>query len=257
MKKVILLLVLFLIFPLLSWFNSAKADCGSYRKGVYIWSKAFRVFPVEEINEFIASRDIAAVKVSASAVMGSKEVKQFIERLKSEGIEVELTLSEPTYIFPEKWEKVKAKMEAILKMGYDVHLDVEPHTLPDFKENRELYLALFVELLKKAHALTKQYGHRLTVAVTPYHYREVIPEVISNCDGTVVMIYGTKSAGKIAKLLSPFLSSEPESNVTLALRAKDFKSELEMENLMEEVCKKTGVVSFVVHNLRQWIKIYR
>ncbi|TCK06696.1 hypothetical protein [Phorcysia thermohydrogeniphila] len=255
MKKAILLLILFLIFPLLSWSNSAKADCGNYRKGIYIWSKAFRVYSLEEINEFIVSRDIVAVKVSASAVIGSKEVKQFIERLKSEGIEVELVLSEPTYIFPEKWEKVKAKMEAIMEMGYDVHFDVEPHTLPDFKENRELYLALFVELLKKAYALTKQYGHRLTIAVNPYHYREVIPEVISNCDGTVVMIYGTKSVRRIAKLLSPFLSYEPESSVTLALRARDFEGELEMKSLMEKVCERTGVSSFVVHNLRQWKKL--
>ncbi len=232
------------------WYRMRKGE-----RSVYIWSKDLELYPFDFIKNFLIAKGINKVRISFSPIEKDRKLMDLLNNLKKYNIYVELTLSEPNFIFPEKWDKVRNQVESIVSMGYNVHLDIEPHILLDFKDNKEKYLNLFVNLLKKIYFITKSYGHKLTVAITPKHYTDFLSEIISNCDEVVVMDYGKKSINKLSVHLNPIISLTSKEKVTLAIRAKDFKNELEMEEFIDEVFYKIGIHSFTIQNLRQFVEI--
>lgn len=232
------------------WYRMRKGE-----RSIYIWSKDLELYSFDFIRNFLIAKGINKVRISFSPIEKDRELVDLLNNLKKYNIHVELTLSEPDFIFPEKWDKVRSKVESIVSMGYDVHLDIEPHILSDFKDNREKYLNLFVNLLKKIYSMTKFYGHKLTVAISPKHYTEFLSEIISNCDEVVVMDYGKRNINKLSVRLNPIISLTSKEKITLAIRAKDFENELEMEEFIDEIFNKIGIRSFAIQNLRQLVEI--
>ncbi len=238
---------IFLLFTALFLFGGSSY-ANTLHLGVYIWSDCFNEFKISDIVRFIDREGIKRVELSYRPYFERESVRDLAKRLVSQGIKVDIVLSEPTYIFPEKWQEVRNKLIGIFKSGFNVHLDIEPHILPDFKEKRDEYLKLFVSFLYKVHVLARNYGKDVSVAITVSHYKGAVLDILRSSDLVVFMVYGVKNPNRIEREVSTY----DRSKIALALRAKDFKSEKELFEFINGVSRLTGVKAFIIQNLRQW-----
>ena len=216
--------------------------------GVYIWSACFEELGITKIARFIETKNIERIDLSYKPYSEREDVRDWTRKLIGQGKVVEIVLSEPSYIFPEKWFEVKSKLLSIFKSGYNVHFDIEPHILPDFKRNKDQYLKLFVALLTKAHLIAMQYNKKTSVAISISHYKSVIDNIINNSDLVVFMAYGFKNTKKICRIVNPY----EQEKIALALRGKDFTREKELFQYINNIAKLSGIRIFIIHNLRQW-----
>ncbi len=219
--------------------------------GVYAWSGCFEKLKMSEIVKFIKTEDIKRIELSYRPFVERKDIRDLVRKLSKSGKKIDIVLSEPTYIFSEKWHEIRSKLIYIFKSGYNVHLDLEPHILHDFKEKKEIYLKLFVNLLEKVHLIANKYGKKVSVAINMNHYKDVIEDIFSNSDLVVFMAYGFKNAKKIKEIIYSY----KKEKVALALRAKDFTNEDKLFRLISNITKLTGIKIFIIQNLREWIKL--
>ena len=219
--------------------------------GVYIWSGSFEELKLSDIEKFVSSKGVNIVELSYKPFAGNREIRAWAKNLKLQGEDVEIVLSEPRYIFPERWSEVEDRLNHIFRSGFNVHLDIEPHILNGFKEEKAKYLKLFVEFLNKVHTVAKKYKKRVSVAITIRHYKGVIDDIARDSDRVVFMIYGVKSLRKIQEDVKPYA----RYNIAIALRAGDFKNETEFMRFMSGTSYLTGVKMFIVQNLKQWDRL--
>jgi len=216
--------------------------------GVYIWSNCFKKLKSSEITNFIETKDIERIELSYKPYSEEQSVRDWTKKITDRGKEVEIILSEPSYIFPEKWPEVRNRLIDIFESGHNVHFDIEPHILPDFKENKVKYLELFLNLLQKTNFIAKQYKKKLSVAISISHYKSVINEIFNNSDLVVFMAYGFKNVKRINRIID----SHEKEKVAIALRAKDFENEKELLEYIHEINNLTSIRIFIIQNLRQW-----
>ncbi len=226
--------------------NSSSAS--ELKLGVYIWSSCFEKLDISKVDNFIESRNIQRVELSYKAYLERESVRRWTRGLVSRGKEVDIILSEPTYIFPEKWGELRKKLIDIFDLGFNIHFDIEPHILPDFKEKKHKYLKLFVILLKKTHLIADKYQRRLSVAISVSHYKSAIKEIFDNSDLVVFMVYGFKNTKRINRIVASYKTDK----TALALRGKDFTNEKELLDYIHNINRLTGISIFIIQNLRQW-----
>lgn len=243
----------FFLIPMILFSTATFSFATEMSLGVYIWSTDLEMSGISEIDKFIETKKIKRIELSYKPFAESEKVRAWMKKLKAQGKAVDLVLSEPLYIFPDKWHEVKNRLIDIYKSGYDVHFDVEPHILPDFKENSDEYLELFIGLLRKAHSLGKRFGKKTSVAISVSHYKRVMDDIFENSDLVVFMSYGFKSVRRVEHIVSSY----DKNRVAVALRAKDFSSEKELLEYIKDVAERTDVKIFIVHNLRQWKTLNR
>jgi len=241
----------FLFFLTAIWLFGSSSYAKKPSLGVYIWSGCFEKISLQEIERFIEVRGIERIELSYRPFVEREDVRGLAGKLAVRGKEVEIVLSEPTYIFPEKWNEVKGKLVDIFKSGFDVHLDIEPHILPNFKENEGKYLEFFVSFLRKVHLVAREYRKKVSVAISVSHYRSVIKAISKNSDLIVLMVYGIKRPDKIYRIVNAY----KRNRLALALRAEDFQSGKELIEFINDVSRITGVGTFIIQNLRQWKRL--
>ena len=241
-KRIFLFVVVMLMFAGSSFANQ------KLKFGVYIWSSSFDDLKLSNIEKFVSSKGIDIVELSYKPFSENKDIKAWAKNLVLQGKDVEIVLSEPKYIFPERWGVVEDRLNNIFSSGFDVHLDIEPHILNGFKEDKAKYLKLFVEFLNKVHAVAEKYKKGVSVAITTRHYKGVIDDIARSSNRMVFMIYGVKNLKKIQETIEPYV----RYNVAIAFRAEDFKSEAEFLSFMDKISLLTDVKIFIVQNLRQW-----
>jgi len=148
-------------------------------KGIYISLNR------KQIKEFLFKRS------------GREKLANFIKRAKSKGLEVQLLLGEPTWIYPENRENLLKIISYINKFNREnpfkefsgIHLDIEPHSLPEWKEKKEQLSKFYLETLRdvKLSTLIPVY------ADIPISYLNngLAERVLKLIDGVTLMNYTT------------------------------------------------------------------
>lgn len=221
---------------------------------LYLWSESFNRQPNPVLLSFLEAKGVDRVALSGGARMDTGKVSTFIRQAEQRGIAVEVVEGAPRWALPEYHARAITAVRRAADATGAVHLDVEPHTLPEFKAQEERFLDGYVALLGKLRA---ELGPdvRLTVAV-PMHwplktYRELSPYV----DGVYLMAYGEPRIGHLLQRLRPALSILPHDRLRLVVRASDFEDEWQLEHTLEALRKHTAVRAFGVHELSGYMRI--
>jgi hypothetical protein len=130
-----------------------------------------------------------------------------------------------------------------------IHLDLEPHTLNGFKENKVAFFENYVTIIKQAKKFTEDKKLELSVSIPLSYPENVLEELDKLCNNVYLMAYENVSADFIIKK-SAEEKAILKSKCVLALRTKDFENRMEMDQLF----KKLGFEKTAYHDLDDLIK---
>ena len=181
----------------------------------------------EQIREFLGS------------FSGNQKLMKFISLAKSRGLSVQLLLGENSWVYPANRDRLMAIVNLFNRFnrvagsnGFDgLHLDIEPHSLPDWKLERLKLEHYYVETLSEVKKISEK---PVTVDIPPnylkvsFQGRPLADKVFSIVDGVNVMAY-TTDFSYLKRICRDFsmLSSSYGKPLTVALSVEKDLSDLE------------------------------
>ncbi|MDZ7753761.1 MAG: hypothetical protein U5S82_19465 [Gammaproteobacteria bacterium] len=133
-------------------------------RSLYAWSRSFNTVPNAVIHELAAAKGLDELLVSAGRAVDGAKLRRLLESARERGTRVSLVLAHNPWALPANHAAAVARALETARLHPDIHLDVEPHTLPGFDAERERHLHDFVALVGKVRAALPD-GTRLSVAV--------------------------------------------------------------------------------------------
>lgn len=126
-----------------------------------------------------------------------------------------------------------------------IHLDIEPHTLDDYKAKKAEYLKKYEFLIDEAKTWCNNNTKELSISI-PLHYpAELVSNLYKKVDKIYFMCYENVKPEYLIRKLLEFGHSE---QTVVALRTEDFSNRLEMERLFDEISLKTGITAICMHD---------
>lgn len=218
-------------------------------KAVYVWSDAFRNNSPDFISEYCALNEFNPVLVSYNPSKAHvQQVKLLLEKNRLADIHVMIGSNRLFNTGISGFlDTLKNNLDLSLIKG--IHLDIEPHTLDGFKENKVAFFTKYMDLLKQAKRFAQSHGLSFSVSIPLSYPTNVLEEINACCDEVYLMAYEHTDADFILK------KTEEEKRIlkdkcVLALRTKDFKNRTDMDLFF----KKTGFEKTAYHDLDDLIK---
>lgn len=219
---------------------------------LYIWSAAFNNTDNQQLADFLNAKGIRRVLLSVGKKTNREKYQQFINSAEKEGLGVEVMLGKNSWIFPVNHQLAAAEVFEAAKLSGVVHLDIEPHTLPGFKAQRDAYLENYIAMLRAIR--TKIPDKILTVAVPHNWPASVYRDIEGLVDAVYVMAYGRYTAKKLEDKLTAVMSVVPTGKLAVVLRVDDFADEWAIERAFEKLTDDTGIRNLGLHQYKTFIK---
>jgi len=238
------------IKPLSIEFNQFRGRTGE--RDIYIWSDAFNNSPNQQILELLNIKGINTALVSASSKSNKIKLAQFIKTAALADVEVIPVLGKHHWTFKKNHQQAVTTIAIEAERNGGIHLDIEPHILPGYKENRSAYMKDYTRLIREVnHRLN---GLHLSLAVPLHWEKPVYRELGMLADEIYLMAYENRSKERIVKRLLPLLTSIPRQKVVVALRTSDFSDEWQMEQAIDYIAAKTGIHKFAIHQYKTFVQ---
>lgn len=219
-------------------------------RALYIWSQGFNEFDNALLVHVLKTKAIKTVVVSAGQKTDLAKLRRFMELARAADIRVELMVSDNTWVSSGKTAKVDTAVARLFTLGAHLHLDVEPHTLKDFKENRGAYLGRLAKLLQSIGGM-KRPGQSVSISLPTLLTQAEVDAIAAHADQIYAMAYGTGDPDALLRRLEPF-RNVPRDRLVVALRPADFAGELALEDFIGAVMRRSDVKRFAFHDLTQF-----
>lgn len=218
-------------------------------KAVYIWSDAFKNHSENVINEYCKVNEFNKLLISYNTTkLHLQNVKQFISKNYTSSIHLMVGSNKLLNTGIAGYLDT-LKQNISLKQIKGIHLDIEPHTQPNFKENQvELFIA-YIKILKQAKQFAIDNKLELSVSIPLSYPENVLQEINKVCDNVYLMVY--------ENIDEDFVTRKSKEEITIfkdkcvfAIRTKDFASRTEMDSYL----KKMNFKKTAYHDLDDLIK---
>ena len=224
----------------------------SGERSIYLWSKGFNNVENIHIFSFLKTKGIQRVLLSASRFVKKEKMSRFIYEASKQGITVESIVGSNNLFFSNNHDAAAIAVEIAATHSDAVHLDIEPQTFQDYKQNKRSYLQQYIAMLQNIRATSPDI--KLTVAV-PFHWPEHVYAAISPLvDRVYVMAYGSTKTETIIRRLQAVLNNTDREKVIPVLRITDFKDEWHLEQMIEALQQQTGLQQFSLHSFRRFVR---
>ncbi|MCP3942517.1 MAG: hypothetical protein GY710_13665 [Desulfobacteraceae bacterium] len=217
------------------------------KRSIYIWSKSFNLLDNQDIITFLEAKQISSVLLSDSRHIDPGKRDDFIEQALQKQIQTQLIIGDNTWIFEKKHGRAVEKSLIAAEKTGAIHFDIEPQTMDGYHENREVYLGLFLDLVRKIKL--GLLDRHFSVAV-PFSWSEKTYRELGLSAGKLfIMAYGTRDPDVLVRRITPALRAVGPKKLVVVLRTSDFKDEWEMEKMIEQILAKTGIDAFCFQDL--------
>ena len=202
-----------------------------WNRGMYIWSKAYLNQPIDPIISDLKNWKIDHVIISPTSQPSNwKQLQPLIQQLHSNEIGVEWMVGN------NKWLNgpITGRLDSLLSQMSiwkikTLHLDIEPHTFKDYKQNKEYYHELYISRIKEAHQFCNKNGFTLSVSIPLGLPTDVLQTLNTFTDQIVLMAYENPSVDAIQRRSQEEIAAA-QNKCILALRAKDYKAAYQLED---------------------------
>ncbi len=218
-------------------------------KAVYVWSDAFKNHSQTVINEYCKVNEFNPIILSYNtSKVYLQDVSEFISKNYTSNIHLMLGSNK---LLSTGLTGYLDSLKNNIKLSFvkGIHLDLEPHTLKDFKENKEKAFENYVSVVKQAKKFADDNKLELSVSIPLSYPENVLEELNKACNTVYLMAYENVDVDFIIKK-SAEEKTILKTKCVLALRTKDFDNRTEMDQLF----KKLGFEKTAYHDLDDLIK---
>lgn len=214
----------------------------------YIWSSSLKKYNAEFIVEYLKYNDVESAVISINEDKSLDSLRKHLAlELMVNNIEVHWMIGRNKTItnndLPQFTQTVFAGMDSV---SNGVHLDIEPHTFSDWKENKSNYLQKYHQILDEARKFCDKGNLMLSISV-PLHYPdEDLMKMLQVSDEIYFMCYENVSESYLTRKLQAF--SGQANKICIALRTDDFEQRVDMEQLFDALSSSTGITKFCLHD---------
>lgn len=218
-------------------------------KAVYVWSDAFKNNSQTVINEYCKVNEFNSLLISYNSTKNYiQQISEFISKNYTTPIHIMIGSNKLLNIGVTGFLDT-LKMNLNLSQIKGIHLDIEPHTFVDFKDNKELYFKKYIDVLKQAKQFADNNKLELSVSIPLNYPDEVLTEINAVCSLVYLMAYENVDIDFISRKTVEE-KAILKNKCVLALRTKDFEN----RTSMDETFKKLGFEKTAYHDLDDLIK---
>jgi hypothetical protein len=224
-------------------------------KGVYVWSKTFDENDAGFLAEYCIYNHFHKTIVSASVNDSRlKSKKAFANFLKNKA-DYYLMIGSNKLFYHEdiigQIDKICNDYKDVAVKG--IHIDIEPHTFPEWKTDKMKLLDQYVKMIGEISTYCKANNLELDISI-PLHYNElIIDKLFARVDQVYFMAYENVKDEYIYKKVQKFVDNQSE-NIVIALRTEDFNNRLEMNDKVDALKKITNIQHYAYHDLARLLK---
>ena len=218
-------------------------------KAVYIWSDAFKNNSQTVINEYCKVNEFNPILISYNPTkLYVQQISEFISK----------NYITPVHLMIGSNKLLQTGLSGFLdtlKTNIDlakikgIHLDIEPHTFADFKDNKEKYFGLYLQILKQAKLFCDNNHLELSVSIPLSYPENILIELNATCNQVYLMAYENVDIDFINRKTVEE-KTILKNKCVLALRTKDFENRTSMDELL----KKLSFEKTAYHDLDNLIK---
>ncbi|MCL7744734.1 hypothetical protein LV476_07220 [Guyparkeria hydrothermalis] len=215
---------------------------------IYVWSDSLNRLPNELLVDFLVAKGVHRAAVSGGVGADTRKLRDLYLLAEEQGITVSVLRGSPEWALPSEHERILPMLRRDADLTGRIHLDIEPHSLPEYDADSQRVLLGYLTLIERLRATSGADTH-IAVSV-PTHWPEAIYEQLTPLiDEVVVMAYGVTDHEKLSDRLSNALATLPPSKTRIALRPSDFRDEWQLEQFIEALAAETGITRFAIHDL--------
>jgi hypothetical protein len=223
-------------------------------RSIYIWSDSFNRLHNGVILGFLRAKGISEVILSGSERVNEKKMARFLAASEQKDIQVQMLVGDNSWLHKTKQKLLYNRLERLIRRTGYLHLDVEPHTLDDFKKNRRDYLDQYQQLITSIDEHIEVHG-KLAVSV-PLHWDRGDYEYLDQqVDRIYLMAYEISSADRLQQQLAKVMPHLSVEKVVVALRPEDFIREGALEAVIEQLASVFGIKRFALHDLENYLEL--
>ncbi len=224
-------------------------------RAIYMWSQAFNSFENQKVLGVLSAQGINEVLLSAGKKIELDKLNSFIDEAENRGVAVTMIVGANEWIFPEKHEDAAVRTAIAVEKTQRIHLDIEPHTLPGFKANREEYLQNYLKLI--AGVRTSIGDRYLSVSVPVNWPEEIYAKLAEQVDRVNLMAYGSNRSDTIRRRISQLLPVIPVQKTVIALNMQDFQDSWAVEQMLQQLRSQTLIEKYAFHNFKTFLSFFR
>ncbi|MET0067363.1 MAG: hypothetical protein ABW076_13530 [Candidatus Thiodiazotropha sp.] len=223
-------------------------------RALYIWSAGFNSMRNPLILEFLRAKGVSRVIVSGSERVVAEKLERFIERCRERGVSVEILTGDNGWLDPARQPEVLQRLERLAGLTGSLNIDVEPHTLADYKTRRREYLERYLGLLR---AIREKLGAGVSLSVSvPLHWdAQDYAQIGRLADHVYLMAYEIADPAALKRRLGKVLPSLDPRKVVIALRPQDFQDEPRLERVIGQLVSELGVQRYALHDLATYVNL--
>ena len=225
----------------------------SSNRSVYVWDDIFNESKNAFLLRYIEKEKFQNVIISYNKAQENNDEKlNFIDSLKLQGVGIEIMTGKNSLLGQNPNDYYNLITKSLDLDNIDaLHLDVEPHTFDDWKENKTKYLNEYIELLDKTRDYCDQRKISLSVSV-PLHYpKDYLQMIYDRVDKVYFMAYENVDTDYIVRKVKDF----DREKTIISLRTEDFRNLLEIEMKIIDIQSKYQPLEFTIHDLRRMINL--
>lgn len=227
-------------------------------RSLYIWSDAFKSMPINTLMAYLYNTEIKEVLLSAGSNPDENEIRKisdFVLRTKPVDINPVLMIGVKRLDTAAAQTTLAEKIELAIRTGIKaLHLDVEFHTLDDYRTNTSFYETEYIAMLKIARRLCDEKGFSLSVSIPVYFDNNLLAEIYNLADRVYLMAYEHPDVDYIIQKTSEEFATNSKKTV-VALSASDFDDRLRFEAFAKQLLERLGANNLAIHDLNRLIKL--
>ena len=262
--------------------------------GSWVWNVSYYVVNPNELFQFCRKNHVTELYFSINRDVTDARYKELIQYGASCGIRAAVLSGGPDWILSEKSSYFREYLDRVDSINalcgdgprfYSLHLDVEPHVLPEVKrDGMEPFISQFVDLIREARLQADKRGLQLEWDIPAwfgrFHDEEndcSLPETIFRyCDAVGVMAYSDSAEGQcravmpnveVAKKTGKHLMIGCETMNLDEARREDGNCAISyfeegknymyrcLNTIMHRVEETYDAFGFAIHDAQRWIAL--
>ncbi|HHT9120392.1 MAG TPA: hypothetical protein ACFYD3_07605 [Candidatus Hypogeohydataceae bacterium YC41] len=254
-NMVLAICVLVFLFQSCGDISKANACDKPYPRAVWVWGAKELVIDAQVGDYFISFCKAKCItraflsldRTLLSTLPPEPALISFVTKCHLNGIIVSTLFGEAKWVYPQYRQNMLDRIQSVLTYNSNnstearfdgIHLDIEPHTLPEWDTNKVVLLGLLADTYAAANqAMSSQPGLQLEVDV-PVFYDKVdistFTRIVDTVDVLTVMAYARKTVNSVVNAVSVEIATanDEHKSVIVGFNAKDFLKEAELETLI-------------------------